>query len=899
MENFHPDSISHREFLAEVAGWVNHKLGHLDTLRPAVPSPFIPDALVRIRVDTIYFIADQRAWDASFDVEAPYIRERYVDNNKQLDYRQKYQTLPVFIAGNHPVAGGHSMGIGTKWYIAVRGYYHQYLSLPRAEAVEECAKNLIHELGHCLGLLHNFRGGPHGEQCDFCEDNGCPEEGTSNNIMDYWPGFGHALSGCQFDIIQSHIRGERGDISEVVINDSCFLLPGSGIAVPAGSSLVIADTTYAHGDCIVGEGGTLRVTGYLSVPMGCSLHLEPGATLEIDGGAIGNLCGELWAGIRIGPQPAGRLTEVALVNGGALINASTALLVGGRANIQLEEARFLNCVYGIVVDENLVNELLIDRCHFLIDSRINQYEEGAAPGGFVDFKGGSLVTVQSSRFANEKGTFLFDADHTGTGLTINQASLVVRNSEFLNLSRAVQVAGTFPWQRIRMTGNDFTHNRCAIHAYSQGIMVVDSNNFTLQRFNERTTFGILLEQPERVVVAGNQMTSQFGGGSMAGIVLRRPAARSALIARNIFERLPVGIVVDQPPPVDSLLLKLAVDQQFHYEELMAGPQFPENRFEEVPLALAILDGAAGTTIGLPAESPVRVSNPLQRPVGGFTWLNHQMPLGAVDVPGTMAPVIGHGFYQFINYLNINKKDSFYHFLSDVADSSRNQEAASRVVGDYLLDYHRFWRDVLPGEGRDIFKLLVQLERTPAILRSGYLAPFGVHFRVEEEDWLRGLLAGMAGTFTQADSLLAWLAVEQSEANARAWVTEVIENQEEKRGKALQGAADLPPLADLPALTPFRIAVDANVPGGTPAFRLWPVPAFDQVYIHPTGHHRPGPEWQWSLLGPAGQVIRIGRVDDWTNLRVPVGDLPDGTYFIRMTNGATDLGTRAFIKARNN
>jgi len=237
LENFHPDSAGHRQFLLEVAGWVNHKLGHLDTLRPAMPSPFIPDALVRIRIDTILFISDQRAWDASVDVEAPYIRERYIDNNKKLNYRQKYQTLPIFISGNHTVAGGHAMGIGSKWYIAVRGYYHQYLSLPRTQAVEECGKNLIHELGHCLGLMHNFRGGPHGEQCDFCEDNGCPDEGTSNNIMDYWPEFGHAISECQFQIIQTHIRGERGDISEVVVNDSCYRLPGDGMAIPAGALL--------------------------------------------------------------------------------------------------------------------------------------------------------------------------------------------------------------------------------------------------------------------------------------------------------------------------------------------------------------------------------------------------------------------------------------------------------------------------------------------------------------------------------------------------------------------------------------------------------------------------------------------------------------------------------------
>lgn len=899
LENFHPDSIAHRQFLADVVDWVNYKLGHLDTLKPAVPSVYVPDARVRIRVDTIYFHADYAAWDASVDIMAPYIRQVYIDDNEEFSYRQKYQTLPVFISGNHSVVGGHTMGIGSKWYIAVRGYYHQYRSRPRDQAVEECAKNLIHELGHCLGLLHNFQGGPHGEQCDQCDDNGCPQEGTSNNIMDYWPGFGHAISKCQFDIMQEHLRGEKGDISEVIINDSCYRQPDSTVFLAAGEIRVISDTTYAHADWYIGAGATLSVGGYLSMPIGSSIYLEPGANLEVSGGTIGNLCGELWEGVRVPPEMTGQLPVIALANGGSIEHARVGLWLSSPTILNVNEALFRNCSYSILIEEGVLDDLLIDRSQFLITDRLHQYEEGTVPGRFIDFRGSRSLTVESSRFVNEKGTFVFDADVAGRGVSVKNASLSVQNCEFINLARGVTIAGSDPEQQIRISHNDFIHNRCAVHALTQGILVIDTNNLSLQRFNDRTTYGIVLEQPDRLYIADNQFNSQYGGGSITGILLRSPTATSSLVINNNFQRLPAGIIIDSPPPVDSILLSNAVEQQFQFDELLAGPQLPGNTFEEVTLPVVFLQGSGGTAIGLTGEIPRAEANPLEWRVGGFTWLNDQALLGAIELEEGGFTTPEHGFYLFMNYLNINGVESINHTFDGYGrlSESRYQDPREewQLAGDYLRKYDQVWREVSSGTSLDLFKMIECFHQTPALLRSGFLAPFGVQFLKEGEGWLQDLLATMAVTFNEADSLLASLAVERARMNAVIWMADVLDRTSKTSVSTTLKATALPRLENLPLLNPQRFARDRKVSAGIPSFRLWPVPAIDYLYIHPIGNQRSDSRWQWVLLDASGRIIRQGQIGEWSQHRLEVGDLQPGVYFIRVANGFFAWETRSFIK----
>ena len=95
--NFRQDQKDQMTFLYQLVDWVNHRLSNLDTLKPAVSSPYVADSRVRIRLDTLFFHQDSMAWDCAAEIDGPYMRDRYVDGDTTLDYKGKYQTLPIFI----------------------------------------------------------------------------------------------------------------------------------------------------------------------------------------------------------------------------------------------------------------------------------------------------------------------------------------------------------------------------------------------------------------------------------------------------------------------------------------------------------------------------------------------------------------------------------------------------------------------------------------------------------------------------------------------------------------------------------------------------------------------------------------------------------------------------------
>lgn len=866
--NFHRDSVSEAAFLAGLGDWINNRLGNLDSLYPAVPSPYVRDAGVRIRLDTVYYHRDGRAWDCSAEIDAPYMRQRYVDQDSSMTYRDKHQTLPVFIGGNYPVVGGHSKNIGDKGYIGMRGFYSQYLQLSFNEAIEECARNLLHETGHCLGLSHNFHGGTGGDQCDLCEDNGCPVEGTSNNLMDYWPNYGHALSECQVGIINSCLNGERGNISEVLINDSCYYVEGLFYQVERGETLDIRDTIYLHGDLVIEQGGKLRVTGYLSVQSDRFILLHPGAVVEVDGGTIGNLCGDLWGGIRVSDSVDSEKPSVAILNDGSIENARAALNLSVATDLSIAGAIFRNNIRSLILNYSDTGHQTIADGQFRTTRSINHYEEGCRPISFIHSDGISHLEVTGCQFRNEQGSYLFHPDSSGTGILFKGQSLNGWNNDFENLYTGILATCN---QSLTLTGNRFTHNRCAVSSRSSGYQLFGNNTFLLQRFNDVPTYGLVLEEPDRFRILNNRFESTYGGGRIVGAFYIAPTSANSSVAGNVWSNLPLANLVLHPPAIEQNLFDWVESGTGSTGGLELGPQFRNNLYDSTAISLLVMpDTSLGTGFGHPEELSSRSGiSVADWPHGGYAWYNDQMSLAATGEPDpALLPNREHGFYLFMNSEMIHPAND--PGLDEVRNNLSPLITAATDPGAFFTD--------------DVHSALDFLEQFPALARSGRVACLLEKYAPEERAWLRNALAEMAGRFTLADSSLISLGT-------------LLASMSDTSHYALAGTTPFAAtrLPEYPVFSFFHFFPPADIDRPLPGFELHPNPSGNFVNVVPLSEYVPNETWRYDLFSANGQKVASGRIPGWQELKISTGHLSDGVYFLRIFGSKRNLGTRQFIK----
>lgn len=222
------DNETDREYLQNIVEAANNRLSDLGVLTMG-NSPYVKDSRIRIKLEKIYFHYSDK--NAFFDPAlASLIYKEYVINDG--DYYQmtdddKYHVQHIFLIGMDSTKGGGRQvdGIGNQGCIVHKGWYNHYITYGSEGYGWGPVGNFIHELSHALGLLHNFHGGPAGDQCDDCNDNDpddlpCPIQSTSNNYMDYFPkGYADGSPGfsqCQIDKIHQYLSGEKGTISRIV-----------------------------------------------------------------------------------------------------------------------------------------------------------------------------------------------------------------------------------------------------------------------------------------------------------------------------------------------------------------------------------------------------------------------------------------------------------------------------------------------------------------------------------------------------------------------------------------------------------------------------------------------------------------------------------------------------------
>ena len=149
---------------------------------------------------------------------------------------------------------------------------------------------LAHELGHVLGLNHPF-------EYSKCKDLPRTAKGTTNNLMDYWPKEGNALTPCQVGTWHFGLEGHAGDVSNAVIPDWCSYHSDQEMIIEKGDTVFFDGDRKLLGDLTIQPGGVLIVKCKLSMPPGGTITIMRKGALIIDGGKIYNACGQKWNAI--------------------------------------------------------------------------------------------------------------------------------------------------------------------------------------------------------------------------------------------------------------------------------------------------------------------------------------------------------------------------------------------------------------------------------------------------------------------------------------------------------------------------------------------------------------------------------------------------------------------------
>jgi predicted Zn-dependent protease len=449
---------SHLIFLAEIQNQMNNHYANLGVLDVGT-SIHILDSRIRVVFEKLYFHAHTADYLLE-DTDGDFID--FVTNDVDsygLTADDKFNTEHIFVYGNaFAILGGQTYGIlGYQGYIRERGWYKEYYAngIPGAE---NCAKNLIHELGHRFGLSHNYYTTTPTALCDACSDNDdafgvCPLLGTSNNFMDSYPAgystLSPSFSECQLSKIHFNLSGGYGTVVQIVKRDYCALNSALDMVLPAGVYLFNSNS-HLYGNLILEPGAILTIKCNLHFPEGAFLKVKPGAKLIVDQGRIYNDCGSYWQGIEAIGNP-----------------LSSFQIPSNHAMVVLNDATIENAYVAIRGGE-------VDPTYI---TKFNQ--------------GGAIVQVKNSTFKNNwinvqmtpyKRFYILPS-----GAKIEQNNLsYFTNNTFINDAPLTNPAHTNPnvgvsiWgvRGIQLKGNTFENSRTDILADKKGvgISLVDATN---------------------------------------------------------------------------------------------------------------------------------------------------------------------------------------------------------------------------------------------------------------------------------------------------------------------------------------------------------------------------------------------------------------------------------------
>lgn len=289
-----------RDFINKIIIYMQYFYTDAETLKvhnKETGGPYLKDSRIRFVVDTVFFHQNTEDWDVSkyvlkynaakkdseLDLNAAESRtekmyEKYALKNPVLNRTERDSSVNVFfleVRGNYNK--GMSYGLGSKRWLYVLGAYHNY-SQPGEKDLWNSGMVLAHELGHCFGLDHPFDG-------QQCSDLPRVMRGQTNDMLDYWPNEGRAVTPCQMGIIQYNLAG-HSNIADAVIHDWNEYHPDETINIDTADTVYWDGSRNVLGDIVVSDGSVWIVRGKIGFPPGAGLYIKPSSKVIVDGGAL-------------------------------------------------------------------------------------------------------------------------------------------------------------------------------------------------------------------------------------------------------------------------------------------------------------------------------------------------------------------------------------------------------------------------------------------------------------------------------------------------------------------------------------------------------------------------------------------------------------------------------------
>ena len=871
--NFQADSVEHMRFFHELEQWINHKMLNLETLKPSVESAFVKSMNTQIVIDTILFHQDTYAWDCSDSLDSEYMRHIHVDKNDWMDYSQKNKTLPIFFGDNYGVVGGHVAMIGSKRLIAMRGVYTMYKNRGFDKTVYECGRNVFHELGHALGLNHNFQGGVSGDQCDECDDNGCPQEGTSNNLMDYWPGYGGGISVCQLDIINRHLKGEAGSIGDIVINDSCYIIDNQEPRIISEYTR-IDDTLYIRRPWHIVDGGVLEITGTVSVGHNLGLKVFSGGQLILNSCKLTNFCGDIWDGI-VAEGDAMESNPIILLSGDTKVeHARIAIHAIGAVELNLTHGEFLNCEKSIELSDCNIEDNYFGSLTFTSQGRYHRAEEGASLNSFI-FLSNSTMSILNSFFVNTDKYMSQSVDESGVGIRVQDSRLESFGNVFQFLSNGIVAKELGSASIVVISNNQFDYCLNSVFNDGYSYFQVDNSTFNINKFEGISATGIVANSAGWMLIENSKFVSDYGGGGIIGIYRKGSRGGTQLVRHNDFTKLDWGVI--QVPDLDELVWPIDPDQE-------PGFVLDENSYVEVPLKYSYItpdgQGLAQTDYEFPKDL-TRLEETLNWPVGGIGGVANQENLVFVGQGGS-------------GYSTAYPQENFF------INAQANLGVEGVIPDMSYLDLMQQWAEpqivgLDPDTDVPSWIHASQIfEDNPHLLRQSAVIENKLNGIAHWPRWALEQFIGIAGEANKLDKDLAYYTVKYAnESIIKVQMSELsisIGLRSPNQDSVLL-LEDVSPPKDLflPGFIRQAIPEDAS-------FSVYPNPVSEFIYIQPDNQTSIdiSSVLEYVIYTSSGRFVKRGVISEIDNLSVSVSEFSSGLYTICLRDVKSFYGAKKFI-----